>query len=240
MKRQLFTAALSVALSCAAAAPAFAGVWLHDSGSGKWHYDYLGRGTDAGFLKSQWAWIDGNHDGISECYYFDADGNMLASTEAEGCTLNANGQWTVNGVVQTKQEGVTVSSAAATELVSDAPAESNYYARFDSAETASGLQWSDGFVLSGDLSHAAYAVFSLDKKYSAMTLTFSPAAGQTGAQKGRVTVTGLTTGKSLYRSELLAPTADPVSATFSVKNEERVRISILRGCDFLFDSVIVQ
>ena len=73
-----------------------------------------------------------------------------------------------------------------------------------------------------------------------MTLTFSPAAGQTGAQKGRVTVTGLTTGKSLYRSELLAPTADPVSATFSVKNEERVRISILRGCDFLFDSVIVQ
>lgn len=240
MKKQLLTIALSAVLSCTAAASAFAGVWLHDNASGKWHYDYLGRGTEVGFLKSQWAWIDGNHDGISESYYFDAAGNMLASTEVDGYTLNANGQWTVNGVVQTMQAGIAISSDAATELTPDAPAESNYYARFDSAETASGLQWNDGFILSGDLSHAAYAVFPLDKKYSAMTLIFSPAAGQTGAQKGRVSVTGLTSGKSLYRSEILAPTADPVSVTFSVKNEEKIRISILRGCDFLFDSVIVQ
>lgn len=46
--------------------------------------------------------IDGNNDGIVECYYFDQYGYMVANTTQDGYMLNADGQWVNNGVVQTK------------------------------------------------------------------------------------------------------------------------------------------
>ncbi len=240
MKKQIVLTALTVALSCGAALSSLAGAWVHETGSGNWHYDYLGRGVSEGFLKNQWAWLDGNQDGVSECYYFDAEGVMLANTTVNGSAVNANGQWTVDGVVQTRVNGVAGSLENTTELVNTTPKESAYYERFEQAETASGLSWTDGFRLSGDLSHAAYASFQLDKQYSLLTLTFSPAAGQSGKQKGRVSVTGLTSGRSLYRSDTLSPDSAPVSVTLKVTNEEAVRINVIRGYDFLFDSVAVQ
>ena len=51
-----------------------------------------------------WYWIDGNSDGIAECYYFNSEGYMVyATTTPDGYTVNADGAWTVDGVVQTKQ-----------------------------------------------------------------------------------------------------------------------------------------
>lgn len=48
-------------------------------------------------------WIDGNNDGKAECYYFDSVGYMLVNTTTpDGCTVNADGAWTQNGVVQTQ------------------------------------------------------------------------------------------------------------------------------------------
>ncbi len=50
-----------------------------------------------------WSWIDVNGDGVQECYYFTEDGNYLKSTTTpDGYQVNAEGQWTENGVVQTK------------------------------------------------------------------------------------------------------------------------------------------
>lgn len=50
-----------------------------------------------------WVWIDGNNDGKAECYYFDSIGYMLANTTTpDGYTVNADGAWTQNGVVQTQ------------------------------------------------------------------------------------------------------------------------------------------
>ena len=50
-----------------------------------------------------WQWIDGNNDGVAECYYFDANGYMLANTTTpDGYMVNADGAWTENGVVQTQ------------------------------------------------------------------------------------------------------------------------------------------
>lgn len=50
-----------------------------------------------------WQWLDGNQDGIAECYCFGADGYMYASTTTpDGYMVNADGAWTVNGVVQTQ------------------------------------------------------------------------------------------------------------------------------------------
>lgn len=54
------------------------------------HDGYYGKA-----LTSQWAWIDGY------CYLFDADGKMYANCiTPDGYVVNADGRWTVDGVVQ--------------------------------------------------------------------------------------------------------------------------------------------
>ena len=51
---------------------------------------------------SEWQWIDGNGDGVSESYYFGSNGYLLTNTTtADGYTVNADGAWVVDGVVQT-------------------------------------------------------------------------------------------------------------------------------------------
>lgn len=54
----------------------------------------------------QWQWQDVNGDGISECYYYDDNGTMLTNTTTpDGYTVDSNGAWVVNGVVQTQTAG---------------------------------------------------------------------------------------------------------------------------------------
>ena len=54
-------------------------------------------------LAASWQWLDGDGDGVAECYYFDDNGNMLANTTTpDGYIVDSNGAWVVNGVVQTQ------------------------------------------------------------------------------------------------------------------------------------------
>ena len=56
----------------------------------------------------QWQWQDVNGDGISECYYYDDNGAMLTNTTTpDGYTVDSNGAWVVNGVVQTQSSSAT-------------------------------------------------------------------------------------------------------------------------------------
>ncbi len=53
-------------------------------------------------LEVEWQWLDGNGDGIAECYAFDREGWMYAGTTTpDGYIVNADGAWTLDGVVQT-------------------------------------------------------------------------------------------------------------------------------------------
>lgn len=72
--------------------------WLHDTEDGNY-----------GAMLTGWQWIDGNGDGLKECYYFNQTsganglplGAMLRNvTTPDGYTVNANGEWVVNGLVQ--------------------------------------------------------------------------------------------------------------------------------------------
>lgn len=93
---------LAVGLSVLSAVPAFAGEWKQDT-KGWWYQE-----DNGSYPTSAWKWIDGNNDGIAECYYFDQSGYALMNTVTpDNCTVNADGAWTVNGVVQTKQAGST-------------------------------------------------------------------------------------------------------------------------------------
>ena len=235
--RHLLGAALAFALGACMTIPAFAGVWKVDN-NGIWHYDYTGRGVQEGWLKSQWAWIDGNHDRVSECYYFDAEGNMLADTTVDGYQLNSQGQWVVDGVVQTKTEGVNEAAGMLTmELIGITPAESNYIEAYETAETSSGLTWNNGLRFKGGVSHLASEVIQFDKDYQTMRLTFAPEAGQTTSTTGRVSVAGITSGKTLYSSGKFGVQNAPITATFNIKGEKGIRISVIRGFNVLFNNI---
>ena len=75
----------------------FAGEWKSDE-IGQWY-----QSDDGSYPVNTWQWIDGNRDGVSESYYFNENGYMLANTVTpDNYTVNADGAWTVNGVVQTQ------------------------------------------------------------------------------------------------------------------------------------------
>ena len=73
--------------------------WVKGEGKNAWWFDF-GNGD---YFKSSWQWIDGNQDGIAECYCFDENGWMYENTiTPDGYAVNENGAWTVNNIVQTK------------------------------------------------------------------------------------------------------------------------------------------
>ena len=66
--------------------------------SAKWWYNHL----DGTYPKSSWAWIDGNGDGLAECYYFDQQGWLVVNKTVEGYKVDSTGAWLENGAVQVK------------------------------------------------------------------------------------------------------------------------------------------
>lgn len=83
----------------------FAGEWKSDN-NGWWYQN-----DDGSYPKNTWQQIDGNKDGISESYYFNENGYLLTNTTKDGCTVNGDGAWTVNGVVQTQGQKVASNTA---------------------------------------------------------------------------------------------------------------------------------
>lgn len=78
-------------------------------GAQGWHQDNNGRWYATNPIASTWYndgwhWVDGNGDGIAECYYFKSDGYVLTdAVTPDGYTVNSDGAWVVNGNVQLKQ-----------------------------------------------------------------------------------------------------------------------------------------
>ena len=100
--KKLAVLGVTLGLSVLSAMPAFAsGLCLDGMG---WKY----ANADGSFVTSAWKWLDGNNDGMAECYYFGADGVLYVNTTTpDGYTVNESGAWTENGVVQSKQVGDT-------------------------------------------------------------------------------------------------------------------------------------
>ena len=97
--------ATTAMLSMLASTTAFAGQWKSDA-NGWWYQN-----DDGSYPKNTWQWIDGNKDGVSESYYFNENGYLLTNTTKDGCTVNGDGAWTVNGVVQTQGQKVASNTA---------------------------------------------------------------------------------------------------------------------------------
>lgn len=81
---------------------AFAGSWQSDVNGWWWLND------DGSYPVNTWMWLDGNNDGVAEYYYFNENGYMLANTTApDGKTVDADGKWIVDGVIQTMAVNMT-------------------------------------------------------------------------------------------------------------------------------------
>lgn len=78
---------------------AYAYGW-QNNGTG-WYYGL--NEDDSYYYDDGWHWIDGNEDGIYECYYFLPNGYICKNkceTTPDGFNVNSLGMWTYNGVVQ--------------------------------------------------------------------------------------------------------------------------------------------
>lgn len=96
-KRNIMTVVMAMVMVLAMSMTALAAGWQQNTTGWWWQND------DGTWPANTWQWIDGNNDGVAECYYFGNDGYMLANaTTPDGYIVNESGAWTVNGIVQTK------------------------------------------------------------------------------------------------------------------------------------------
>lgn len=112
VKMRIKAALLSLMLTGTLAGEASAG-WIQTQ-EGRWWYATDDTGSSwyaSGPGGVNWHWIDGNQDGIFECYAFDPDGWMYADTVTpDGCSVNADGAWVVDGIVQIRRGGTGTGS----------------------------------------------------------------------------------------------------------------------------------
>ena len=106
--KKLTAVALAAAMTIGTSMTSLAAGWQQNS-TGWWYGTNADNST---WHSNGWQWIDGNGDGVAECYYFDANGYMLANTTTpDGYMVDGNGAWIVNGQIQTQGTGNTGNSS---------------------------------------------------------------------------------------------------------------------------------
>lgn len=100
MRKTIKMMGVMVIVSAAMSITAYAGEWQStDSGLWRWKND------DGSYPSNSWQWLDGNRDGIAECYYFDESGYLLTDTTTpDNYQVNSEGAWIVDGHIQIQQK----------------------------------------------------------------------------------------------------------------------------------------
>ena len=94
--KTLLTLLGALTVSAVMTVTAFAGI-------GEWRqndYGYWWQRTDGSYPANTWKSIDGNGDGIAECYHFDRSGYMDSDTWVDGYYVGNSGAWIANGYIQ--------------------------------------------------------------------------------------------------------------------------------------------
>ena len=94
MKKRYKVLGAAFVMTATITIPVFAGTWVQDlarpanqGGISNWWY----RNDDGSYPSNTWTWLDGNRDGVSECYRFDANGWLYVSTKIDGFDVNDSG-----------------------------------------------------------------------------------------------------------------------------------------------------
>lgn len=138
--------------------------WWFDNGNGTWP-------------ASCWLWVDGNQDGQAECYYFQQNGYILTNASTpDGYTVDGNGAWVVNGVVQRRATGgaTNTQDSDRVALYNLKEVQAGYGVRKSSAEkTVQGKLLSDVIGLSSD----EYIEFYAGGEYNKLRMVLAPKEG---------------------------------------------------------------
>ena len=132
--------------------------WFQDT-DGSWYYfEPVGR-----MMYNRWEWIDGNYDGVAECYCFSPSGAAyINTTTPDGYVVDSNGAWTVNGIVQNKNVSETSSSSTTGSSTGSSGSSSS-----SSSETGNSSSNDGGYTMS-DYAYA-YDIptyYKMDEKWA--------------------------------------------------------------------------
>ncbi|MBP3804425.1 MAG: NPCBM/NEW2 domain-containing protein [Oribacterium sp.] len=240
MKKEFYVAA-ALTISTVLSFTALAGSWKKDAKG--WWYDY-GNGS---YPANKWEWIDGNGDGLAECYYFNSNGYMAASTYQDGYELNADGQWVNNGVVQRKNLGTVAGytptmqqDSSQTESVKGSTKTSKNKEKVsllqfdmvakDDMRVTSNCETTRGELFANCLEfysgyndcHVAYLV---NGQYDTLSLTYAPEKGFDEKAKGSITVYG-DDDVILWESDEINYKSHIETDTIDISGQDEIRISV--------------
>lgn len=107
-----------------------------------WWYGTNAAGTT--WYHDGWQWIDGNKDGISECYYFASNGYIVTNGKTpDGYDVNADGQWTI-GAAAAQAAGTTNTNRPSSKEILDylyrGRTDTQYFGKIDTSRP----EWNNG------------------------------------------------------------------------------------------------
>ena len=240
MKKEFYVAA-ALTISTVVSFSAFAGSWKKDAYG--WWYDY-GNGS---YPVNKWEWIDGNSDGIAECYYFNQSGYMAANTYQDGYELNADGQWVNDGVVQRKNVGgeafytpITQQDNSQTESVKGSTKTSKNKDKVSllqldmvankRMEVTSNCETTRGELFANRIESKgggfdSYAAYLVNGRYDTLSLTYAPKKGFDEKAKGSITVYG-DDDVILWESDEINYKSHIETDTVDISGQDEIRISV--------------
>lgn len=226
MKRKMMMAAVTAVMSVMMGMTAFAGDWKSDV-NGWWRQN-----DDASYPTNTWQWIDGNKDGVAECYYFDAAGYCLMNTTTpDNFQVNENGAWVVNGVVQTQTVQAPQPELTAKANLQDITLEDfvRYDHKFKNNFTYGGEDWNGASQYRvGNGGYETYADFYLGSQYEKLAFKVNPRTDDfTDGMVDILTVFDQQTGEVLETERITRDTRK-LELEVDVTGVEYLRIQIKR------------
>ena len=206
------------AFSSIMASSAMAGTWKQNNVG--WWFDN-GNGT---YPASTWQWIDGNNDGIAECYYFDRAGYMLANTSTpDGYQVNASGAWVQNGAVQTKNlraNSQTTSSRPKLVLFDVEPTYRTFAHKEKNITVTDGETWTDTL----NIYPGGIFEFSNEKGYTRLRAKVAPQ--YSSEQNSCILIVYGDNGSVLYRSdEMVEGETEPFDIDIDISGQSKIQFT---------------
>ncbi len=210
-----------------AAVAAFSSIMVSSAWAGTWKQNNVGWWFDNGngtYPASTWQWIDGNNDGIAECYYFDRAGYMLANTSTpDGYQVNASGAWVQNGAVQTKNlraNNQTTSSRPKLVLFDVEPTYRTFAHKEKNITVTDGETWTDTL----NIYPGGIFEFSNEKGYTRLRAKVAPQ--YSSEQNSCILIVYGDNGSVLYRSdEMVQGETEPFDIDIDISGQSKIQFT---------------
>lgn len=213
-----------------AAVAAFSSIMVSSAWAGTWKQNNVGWWFDNGngtYPASTWQWIDGNNDGIAECYYFDRAGYMLANTSTpDGYQVNASGAWVQNGAVQTKNlraNSQTTSSRPKLVLYDVEPTYRIFAHKEKNITVTDGETWTDTL----NIYPGGIFEFSNEKGYTRLRAKVAPQYSEySSEQSSCILIVYGDNGSVLYRSdEMVQGETEPFDIDIDISGQSKIQFT---------------